>query len=51
MVAGLNPLPALTFFSQQIEQKLEHSGAPAELKEQLKQVKNQFDGQKSCSWD
>ncbi|XP_030210853.1 plexin-C1 isoform X4 [Gadus morhua] len=35
----------------EIEQKLEHSGAPAELKEQLKQVKNQFDGQKSCSWD
>ncbi|CAL8386401.1 unnamed protein product [Boreogadus saida] len=35
----------------EIEQKLEHSGAPAGLKEQLQQVKNQFDGQKSCSWD
>ena len=51
MVATLHPLPALTFFSQQIEQKLEHNSAPTGLREQLQQVKNQFDGLKSCSWD
>ncbi|CAL8323534.1 unnamed protein product [Lota lota] len=35
----------------EVEQKLEHNGAPAGLKEQLQQVKNLFDGLKTCSRD
>ncbi|XP_034019275.1 plexin-C1 [Thalassophryne amazonica] len=35
----------------QIKQKLDQTGAPAELKEQLNLVKNLFDGTKSCSWN
>ncbi|XP_054656814.1 plexin-C1 isoform X2 [Dunckerocampus dactyliophorus] len=37
------------YFSE-ITEKLEQNGAPAELKEQLHQVKKTFDGLKSCSW-
>ncbi|XP_041636511.1 plexin-C1 isoform X2 [Cheilinus undulatus] len=34
----------------EIKEKLDQNGAPAELIEQLHDVKNQFDGLKSCSW-
>ncbi|XP_037552062.1 plexin-C1-like [Nematolebias whitei] len=34
----------------EIREKLCHSGAPAELTEQLQHVKESFDGLKSCSW-
>nr|XP_057933721.1 plexin-C1 isoform X2 [Doryrhamphus excisus] len=37
------------YFSE-ITDKLELNGAPAELKEELHQVKKMFDGLKSCSW-
>ncbi|XP_060885192.1 plexin-C1 [Labrus mixtus] len=35
----------------EIKEKLDQNGAPAELIEQLHEVKNQFDGLKSCSWN
>ncbi|TNN54598.1 Plexin-C1 [Liparis tanakae] len=35
----------------EIKDKLEQSGAPVELTEQLHHVKQLFDGLKSCSWD
>ncbi|XP_034529926.1 plexin-C1 isoform X2 [Notolabrus celidotus] len=35
----------------EIKEKLDQNGAPAELTEQLHEVKNLFDGLKSCSWD
>ncbi|KAF3704949.1 Plexin-C1 Virus-encoded semaphorin protein receptor Precursor [Channa argus] len=35
----------------EIKEKLDQNGASAELTEQLQQVKNQFDGLKSCSWN
>ncbi|XP_074553927.1 plexin-C1 [Halichoeres trimaculatus] len=35
----------------EIKEKLDQNGAPAELIEQLHEVKNLFDSQKSCSWD
>ncbi|XP_068611384.1 plexin-C1 [Brachionichthys hirsutus] len=38
------------YFAEIVE-KLEQSGAPAELTEQLHHVKNLFDGLKSCSWN
>ncbi|KAM4615225.1 plexin-C1 [Polymixia lowei] len=34
-----------------IKEKLDQNGVPAELIEQLKHVKNLFDGLKSCSWN
>ncbi|XP_061770017.1 plexin-C1 isoform X2 [Nerophis ophidion] len=37
------------YFSEIVE-KLEQNGAPAELKEQLHEVKKTFEGLKSCSW-
>ncbi|XP_061839618.1 plexin-C1 [Nerophis lumbriciformis] len=37
------------YFSEIVE-KLEQNGAPAELKEQLHEVKKMFEGLKSCSW-
>ncbi|XP_024150387.1 plexin-C1 [Oryzias melastigma] len=38
-------------YFKEIKDKLEQSGAPAELTEQLHHVKESFDGLKSCSWN